>query len=404
METIPPVRRDLEFFPIQHEGQQFVLIRDSLGLVDEGKAVGLPLYQLLALLDGKTTVRDLQMVFMQQQGGVLVGTDEIESLLAHLDESFFLDSERYQNARKQIIADFTSQRIRACALCGKSYPDNPSELKERLDEILQGHPALPRPGGKIVALVAPHIDLTVGTQGYSTAYQMLEGAAPSRIILLGIGHHLQNALFSLTDKDFETPLGVAKADPTAVFQLKKAGREIIAPDDFVHRSEHSIEFQLIFAQHILKDCPFAAVPILCGSLQAGLPEYSRQAYQETAGPFLETLRDLLSEPGHDTLILAGVDFSHIGPKFGHDMPATAMENQAQKHDQNLLEHLSRLDADSFWDESRQVRDRFNVCGFSAMACLLEVLPECRGETLSYDMWHEAPTRSAVSFASLVFIV
>jgi len=394
----------LEFFPIQHEGQQFVLIRDALGLVDEGKAVGLPLYQILALLDGQTTVRDLQMAFMRHQGGVLVGTDEINGLLAHLDESFLLDSERYQNARKQIIADFTSLRIRPCSHCGRSYPDNPSELKARLDEILQGHPALSKPEGKMVALIAPHIDLTVGTQGYSTAYQMLEGAVPSRIILLGIGHQLQNGLFSLTDKDFETPLGVARADQGAVDRLRKAGREIIAPDDFVHRSEHSIEFQLIFVQHILNERPVAMVPILCGSLQTGLPEYSRQAYQETAGPFLETLRDLLSEPGRDTLVLAGVDFSHIGPKFGHDMPANAIEDQAQAHDRSLMKRLNSLDADGFWEESRRVKDRFNVCGFSAMACLLEVLPKCRGETLSYDIWHEAPTRSAVSFASLVFTV
>ncbi len=404
MGTLPRIRRDLEFFPIQHEGQQFVLIRDSLGLVDEGKAVGLPLYQIMALLDGATTVRDLQAAFMRQQGGVLVGTDEINGLVAHLDESFLLDSERYKTARDQIIADFTSRRVRPCSHCGKSYPENPLELKGRLDEILQSQPAPPDPGGRMVALIAPHIDLTVGYRGYSTAYQMLKGVAPSRIILLGIGHQLQNGLFSLTDKDFETPLGITRADQGAVGRLRESGLHIIAPDDFVHRSEHSIEFQVIFVQHLLKDHPVAIVPILCGSLQAGIPEYSRQAYQETAGPFLETLRTLLHEPRQDTLIVAGVDFSHIGPKFGHDMPAVAMENQARTHDQSLLEHLSRLDADSFWDESRSVRDRFNVCGFSALACLLEVLPECRGEILHYEIWHEAPTRSAVSFASAVFTI
>jgi AmmeMemoRadiSam system protein B len=404
METLPRIRRDLEFFPIQHEGQQFVLIRDSLGLVDEGKAVGLPLYQIMALLDGTTTVRDVQMAFMRQQGGVLVGTDEINDLLTHLDESFLLDSHRYKTARDRIIADFASQRVRPCSHCGKSYPDNPSELKARLDAILQTQPAPVEPGGRIAALIAPHIDLTVGYRGYSTTYQMLKGAAPSRIILLGIGHQLHNGLFSLTDKDFETPLGIARADQGAVDRLRESNRDIIAPDDFVHRSEHSIEFQLIFVQHVLNNHPVALVPILCGSLQAGLPQYSRQAYQETAGPFLETLKTLIHEPGQDTLIVAGVDLSHIGPKFGHDMPATALENQARTHDQNLLEHLSRLDADSFWEESRSVRDRFNVCGFSALACLLEVLPECRGEILYYEIWHEAPTRSAVSFASALFTI
>ena len=401
-ETPPLTRRDLEFFPVQHEGQQFVLIRDPLGLVEEGKAVGLPLYQIMTLLDGSTTIRDLQMELMRQQGGILVGADEINGLLTHLDESFFLDSERFKNAKERIIADFTSRRIRPCSHCGKSYPENPSELKVRLDEILNNELSIPEPDGKLTALIAPHIDLNVGYKSYSSAYRLLKHTAPSRVILLGVGHQLQNALFSLTDKDFETPLGITKNDQASINRLRESGRDIIAPNDFIHRSEHSIEFQIIFLQHLLSDNPFTIIPILCGSLRMGLPEYTRQAYQEKAAAFLENLKKMLADPDQETLLVAGVDFSHTGPKFGHEMPATYLENSSREHDQNLLKHLSRLDEANFWEESRRVNDQFNVCGFSALACLLEVLPECQGELLNYEIWHEEPTRSAVSFASLVF--
>lgn len=401
-ETPPIARRDLEFFPIQHEGQQFVLIRDSLGLVEEGKAVGLPLYQIMTLLDGTTTVRDLQMELMRQRGGVLVETDEINGLLAHLDESFLLDSERYRNAKNGIITDFTSKRIRPCSHCGKSYPENPSELRARLDEILNSELSIPEPEGKIEALVAPHIDLNVGYKSYSSAYQLLKHTAPSRVILLGVGHQLQNALFSLTDKDFETPLGITKSDQAQIRLLREAGQDIIAPDDFIHRSEHSIEFQLIFLQHLIADKTFTIIPILCGSLQEGLPEYSRKAYLEQAGRFLDELRLILNDPEQETILIAGVDFSHTGPKFGHEMPASHLQTRSEEHDRNLLTHLTRLDAANFWEESRRVNDQFNVCGFSALACLLEILPQCQGELLHYEIWHEEPTRSAVSFASLVF--
>ena len=402
METPPIARRDLEFFPVQHEGQQFVLIRDPLGLVEEGKAVGLPLYQIMTLLDGSTTIRDLQMELMRQQGGILVGADEINGLLTHLDESFLLDSERFKNAKERIIADFTSRRIRPCSHCGKSYPENPSELKVRLDEILNNELSIPEPDGKLTALIAPHIDLNVGYKSYSSAYRLLKHTAPSRVILLGVGHQLQNALFSLTDKDFETPLGITKNDQASINRLRESGRDIIAPNDFIHRSEHSIEFQIIFLQHLLSDNPFTIIPILCGSLRMGLSEYTRQAYQEKAAAFLENLKKMLADPDQETLLVAGVDFSHTGPKFGHEMPATYLENSSREHDQNLLKHLSRLDEANFWEESRRVNDQFNVCGFSALACLLEVLPECQGELLNYEIWHEEPTRSAVSFASLVF--
>lgn len=401
-ETPPIARRDLEFFPIQHEGQQFVLIRDSLGLVEEGKAVGLPLYQIMTLLDGTTTVRDLQMELMRQRGGVLVETDEINGLLAHLDESFLLDSERYRNAKNRIITDFTSKRIRPCSHCGKSYPENPSELRARLDEILNSELSIPEPEGKIEALVAPHIDLNVGYKSYSSAYQLLKHTAPSRVILLGVGHQLQNALFSLTDKDFETPLGITKSDQAQIRLLREAGQDIIAPDDFIHRSEHSIEFQIIFLQHLIGDKTFTIIPILCGSLQEGLPEYSREAYLEQTGRFLDELRLILNDPEQGTILIAGVDFSHTGPKFGHEMPASHLQTRSEEHDRNLLTHLTGLDTANFWEESRRVNDQFNVCGFSVLACLLEILPQCQGELLHYEIWHEEPTRSAVSFASLVF--
>ena len=102
------------------------------------------------------------------------------------------------------------------------------------------------------------------------------------------------------------------------------------------------------------------------------------------------------------LIVAGVDFSHIGLKFGHNAPADYLERQTEIHDKNLLQHLCRFEIDNFWEESIAVEDRFNVCGFPAMACLLEVLPKGQGQLLGYRLRHEPATQSAVSFAAVVF--
>ncbi len=90
-ESTPKMRNDLEFIPVQHEGRQLVLVRDHLGLVQEGKAVAPALYQVMALLDGFRTMRDLQWELMRQRRGLLVDTDEIKNILAQLDESFLLD-------------------------------------------------------------------------------------------------------------------------------------------------------------------------------------------------------------------------------------------------------------------------------------------------------------------------
>ena len=401
-ETVPVVRRDLQFIPVQQGGHQLIFIQDHLGLAQEGRPISLPLYRVMALLDGTSTISDLQMELMRQKGGTLVGKDEVKDLLVRLDESFLLDSERFKKARDQIVANFALKKIRPCSHCGRAYPDNPTELKRMLDEILASQPPVPEPEGKIVALIAPHIDLSVGYQVYASAYQMLNYMAPSRIVLLGVGHNMVEDFFCLTEKDFETPQGIVKNEPSAIRRLRDTGGEIISASDFAHRSEHSIEFQTIFLHHLLAGRDFTIIPILCGFCQSNLNEYSRSAYLEKAGPFLQELKQMIMEPDKETLIVAGVDFSHTGPKFGHEIPARSLERRSTAHDQNLLKHLSQLDSELFWEESRSVRDQYNVCGFSALACLLEVLPRCQGDILNYQIWHDEATRSAVSFSSVVF--
>ncbi len=339
---------------------------------------------------------------MRQKGGTLVGKDEVKDLIALLDESFLLDSERFKKARDQIVAAFALKKIRPCSHCGRAYPDNPTELKRMLDEILASQPPVHEPEGKIVALIAPHIDLSVGYQVYASAYQMLNHMAPSRIVLLGVGHNMVEDFFCLTEKDFETPQGIVKNEPSVIRRLRDTGGDIISASDFAHQSEHSIEFQTIFLHHLLAGKDFTIIPILCGFCQSNLNEYSRSAYLEKAGPFLQELKQMIMEPDKKTLVVAGVDFSHTGPKFGHEMPARSLESRSTAHDKNLLKHLSQLDAELFWEESRSVRDQYNVCGFSALACLLEVLPRCRGNILNYQIWHDEATMSAVSFSSVVF--
>jgi MEMO1 family protein len=116
----PSVRSDLEFIPIQQEGRHFILIRDPLGLVREGRAVTLPLFQMMSLLNGKHTLRDLQVNLTRQGGGVLVRMEELKELILHLDQAFILDSASFRVAKDRKVSDFASSKIRAPSHCGRS--------------------------------------------------------------------------------------------------------------------------------------------------------------------------------------------------------------------------------------------------------------------------------------------
>lgn len=396
----PKARKDLDFFPVQSAGRTVIMIRDKLSLVEEGRGISPELYKLITMLDGTKSVRDIQLDLMRQQGGRLISIEEVEGLLAELDSFYLLDSPRYREARKELISNFSAQKIRYPSHAGISYPGQAEELRGRLETILVTQEAPLFPRGNITALVAPHIDLEAGKRVYSSAYQAIKGVTPERVIILGVGHSMVNEMFSLTTKSFETPLGRVETDQKIVTELRKAGNIIVSGDDFAHRDEHSIEFQLIFLQHIISDVSFTIIPVLCGSLIGSLLNYSREEYKSKGSDFLKILADAAKEEG--TILIAGVDFSHVGPKFGHDLPASLIIDKSERHDRQLLNFLCAMDADSFWLESKKIEDKYNVCGFSVLACLLETLPPSHGHLLSYEIFKEDPTRSAVSFAAAIF--
>lgn len=396
----PKIREDLEFIPAQSQGGTVIIIRDRLGLVKEGRVINPELYKLMSMLDGTSSVRDIQWYMMRQQGGRLIPIEEIERILDELDSSYLLDGPRYRERKRQIIFDFSAQTIRYPAHAGLSYPRDPEELQQRLGDILTAGRKPHIPKGTIAALVAPHIDLEAGKRVYASAYGAITEAVPERIIILGVGHSMQREMFSITSKTFETPFGTVETDHRVVAELARIGNSLISSDDFPHRDEHSIEFQIIFLQHVLRDVQFTIVPLLCGSLVGSMDDYSRQRYQSMSDDFLRLLADVAGD--ERTLVVAGIDLSHVGLKFGHDMPASSIINQSEAHDRRLLDSLCEMNADRFWAESREINDRYNVCGFSALACLLEILPASQGHLLDYGVFKEEATSSAVSFAAVLF--
>ncbi|MBW2004659.1 MAG: hypothetical protein JRI72_08605, partial [Deltaproteobacteria bacterium] len=82
------IREDLDFFPVQSHGGTVVLIQDRLGLVEKGKFISPELYKLMITLNGKRSIRDIQLDLIRKQGGSLVSIEEVQSLVEKLDSSY----------------------------------------------------------------------------------------------------------------------------------------------------------------------------------------------------------------------------------------------------------------------------------------------------------------------------
>ncbi len=396
MEKLPKLRVDIQLQPAEMQGQQVVAMKDMLGLSDGIVALRAQVVQLLPLFDGEHSMLDLQEAMMRMRGNQLVMRSEAEQLVRDLDGLLMLESEGYVRRKQEVRRQFAALQNRPAALAGSGYPEDPREARDFVRGILSRagvvDPCLP-----MRALIAPHIDLRVGGEVYGQAYARLTDQDFRRIVILGTGHALDDGLFSLSTKNYRTPLGSFPPDAEALEQLRQAGAGCLAPDDFAHRTEHSVEFQVIFLRVTLhRDIPL--VPILAGSLGKHLATRRGVAAIPGVQEFLEALRAVCS-PG--TLVVAGVDLSHVGPKFGHAEPAAVHEADFREHDRQLLAAVCRGSGEELWSEAQRAQDRFHVCGLATLATLLEILPGATGEVLAYQVWHEAPTRSAVSFAAAV---
>jgi AmmeMemoRadiSam system protein B len=401
---VPKLRSDLEIVPTHYEGQRVLLVRDFLGLIGNPVVLQEDALILIGLIDGRRTVSDIQLEFVRQKGGVFVGSEFIANFLEQLDSAFLLESPKYFQGKAKLVAEYAELRVRSASHAGQSYPEDKQELNKYLDSILglATEPALPPEGKRVWGVISPHIDLEAGKRVYASIYRAVHGLSPRRVFLLGTGHSLEGSLVGLTEKDFETPLGRVKNDKRIVRELKSAGGDWLAGQDLAFRQEHSLEFQLIFLQHLFGS-DFTLVPILFGSFQETLESFERPSALPGLGPWLELLKKHVEGEAGKTLVVAGVDFSHIGPKFGHRSRAISLILEAREHDRRLINACERGDVQSFWAESRRVLDKYNVCGFSTLACLLEISPGATGRLLAYEFWQEEATQSAVSFAGMIII-
>ncbi|MBN2288549.1 MAG: AmmeMemoRadiSam system protein B [Candidatus Glassbacteria bacterium] len=409
----PCLRRNLDLVQAAaQDGTVMIVVRDPFELSDSGNiALRSEALSVLMLLDGSRTVEQIKLELLARsaRAGQLtpVPREVLDTFIGQLDQAYLLDNGRYHEARRALVEEFGRLGERPPVLAGRAYPDNRDGLIKFLDEILAEAPQEWPPGlagKKIPALVAPHVEIRTGRKLYAAAYGAVRGRSYDRVIVLGVGHSLESGLFSLTGKDFLTPLGRVETDRRAVEALRRAAGSLAAGDDFAHRREHSVEFQLIFLQHLLVG-PFTIVPVLCGSLFEHLVQggKTRPRQVEELVPALDCLAGLLRDRRKKTLVVAGVDFSHIGPKFGDNQPAIRIASLATSHDKALLAALAARDVETFCAESRRTGDRYHVCGFSALSMLLEILPEkARGIELGHHIWHETPTQSAVSFAAAAF--
>ena len=399
-----PRLRYLEAFPITEEGKTSILLRDPWHIGQRAVMVTPDFYSLLVMLDGSRSVLDLQTE-LSRRSGQLVYREQLEAILDQLDELLFLDNEHFRDEKKRVVGEFRAERVRQAMHAGAGYPDSGEELSQLLDSFY-ADPAgagLPRssPENPLRAIVAPHIDLRLGGTIYTHAYRRLGESLPADVfVILGIGHMGLPRCFSVGRKDFQTPLGITPFDREFVAGLDRLlGREAFA-EELNHRFEHTVEFQVVFLQHLYPERAFSIVPILTSFSYADLEE--AESFEDI-DRFSSALREVAQSSERSVCFIVSVDLAHLGPRYGDRFkPDSRAVSESLAADRELLQPALSGDADEFLRRIRAEEDRRRICGFSAIYTLLKTFPNLKGELLAHSHCQIDDSGSIVSYASLAF--
>jgi AmmeMemoRadiSam system protein B len=411
-----PRLRPVEAFPVQQDGQTLIYLKDPLNFATPLgiSPVG---YFILSHFDGRHSLIDIQEAYCKQFGTLLL-SEELKGLIDTLDQRYYLQSERFRNYRDAVIIDFRRLPTRSTAHVGGVYHADPIQLKNQLDGYFlepkgPGMPSVDKNHLPPRAVVAPHIDFHRGGPAYAWAYKSLaESDGADLYILLGTSHCGGQTPYILTLKDFATPLGVVETDREFVNRLQAHCSEDYFVDEYLHRGEHSLEFQVVFLKYVAQhraaatgrpERPFKIVPILVSSFHSMIMSQTLPEKNSSVGGFLRTLHEAAAKEARQVCFVAGVDLAHVGRQFGdHEAITEEFLKWVEREDRSLVERLAALDAPGFFNEIAKDQDRRRICGFSPLYSLIHLLDGVAGKPLQYDQAFTPETRSAVTFTSMIF--
>lgn len=356
----------------------------------------------VGLFDGRRTLRDIQAESMRHVGGELLPLEWLTALVAKLDETFFLDSPRFN-------AYLTSPvREPSCIGC---YEEDPQALRQQLQELFTGSggPGLPmtkEPDGQLRAALIPHIDYQRGGRTFAWGFkEVFERTDASLFVIIGTSHYSGHR-FTLTRKDFKTPLGIARTDQGYVDRLvHHYGAGLFDDELMAHLPEHSIELEVVFLQYLYEGRRlFRIVPLVVGSFQDCIESGGRApADFADIRRMIESLRRAEAETREPICYIISGDLAHIGPKFGD--PCAVGEpllSDSRARDQAILRQTEAADPAGYFGVIAGESDRRRICGLPPTYTTLEALRPSRGQVLHYDQYVEPRGFESVSFASVAF--
>jgi len=396
------LRSNLDFMPSPVKDRPGLLIRDSYHYSDTVLIIPPLLAQCLHCFDGEHTELDVKEVLVRLTGEL--DTSEVAThLIETLSKSGFLENEVFERMKDQRRREFAAAPKRAAVHAGNAYPEEPEKARAILDRYLGDRRNAAQADG-LLGIAAPHVSPEGGWQSYQAAYSMMGPAYKDRtFVVLGTSHYGEPERFGLTRKPYVTPLGESVVDRALVDWLEQKAGPAIQMEDYCHAVEHSIEFQVLFLQHLYGP-GIRILPVLCGPYARSIYVGGKPEEDENVRRFHDALGELAAREGDRLFWVLGIDMAHMGRRYGDPFNARADQGamaEVTVRDRNRIDRVAQGDADGFWRLVQENRDDLKWCGSSTLHTFLRAMPRARGHLLRYEHWN-IDEQSVVSFAGMAF--
>jgi len=267
-----------------------------------------------------------------------------------------------------------------------------------------GHPGSVPKHNQLRGALVPHIDYGRGDLSYVYGFkEIFERTTASLFVVIATAHY-SAARFTLTRKNFKSPLGIVPTDQPYIDRLVKHYGDGLFDDPYAHFPEHSIELELVMLQYLYENVrPFRIVPLLVGSFADSVEFETSPREQPDIARMIAALKQVEAETEEDVCYIVSGDLAHIGPKFG-DPPFLSDEKleDSRVNDLDLLQFAAAGDAESYFRLVAGEGDQRRICGLPPTYIFLEAVQPTRGKLLQYGQYVHPEGFESVSFASVGF--
>jgi AmmeMemoRadiSam system protein B len=284
-------------------------------------------------------------------------------------------------------------------VAGQFYPGRRDSCIKEIGQCLQQEKLSGTLPETIVAGIVPHAGWV-----FSGALAALVFSAVKRqnkhvdtFCLFGAAHGYYGRAPAVYDKGaWMTPLGEVAVDEDLAGDVLKSGTAV--SDVYAHSSEHSIEVQVPFIQHLFADAKI--LPILVPPT-------------EEAVPLGEAVGEIIKADSQKKVVCIGsTDLTHYGPRYGFAPMGTGADALKWAHEVNdgqFIDLAVKLDPEGLLANAAE---NMNACGAGAAAAAAAAarkLGRTKGILLAQTNSNEVMQRKmggsgsdSVGYAAIVF--